>query len=126
MGQFRLPDGHAFDSIHQDFGFASGRSTHQNRLHTIHDVYQKHQHVIDPHTADGVFVAQSFVSPNIPMVVLETALPVKFAKTIEQAIGHSPDVPVQFQHLEHLPQKVEVMSNDVQKIKDFISLHCSA
>ena len=126
MGEFRLPDGHAFDSIHQDFGFASGRSTHQNRLQTIRDVYQKHQHVIDPHTADGVFVAQSFVSPHIPMVVLETALPVKFAKTIEQAIGHSPDVPVQFRHLEHLPQKVEVMSNDVQKIKDFISLHCSA
>jgi threonine synthase len=125
LGEFRLEDDRVFDLIHQKFGFSSGKSTHQNRLNTIRDVFEKHQHVIDPHTADGVFVAKSHVTPNIPMVVLETALPIKFAKTIEQAIGHSPPMPVQFQHLEHLPQKVELMSNNAQTVKDFISLHCS-
>ena len=125
LGEFNLNGSPVFDLIQQHFGFVSGKSSHQNRLHTIRDVYQNHQHLIDPHTADGVFVADKFASPTIPMVVLETALPVKFAKTIEQAIGHSPQMPVQFQHLEHLPQKVEVMSNDVQKIKDYISIHCS-
>ncbi len=29
------------------------------------------------------------------MIVLETALPIKFADTIEEALGHSPDRPAQ-------------------------------
>jgi threonine synthase len=82
--------------------------------------------LIDPHTADGLFVSEQFTQAHIPMLVLETALPIKFASTIEEAVGQAPPVPEQFNNLEHLPQKVEIMSNDVQKIKDFISTHCSS
>ncbi|MEW6688303.1 MAG: threonine synthase, partial [Pseudomonadota bacterium] len=38
-------------------GFASGRSTHADRLATIRSVHEKYGVVIDPHTADGVKVA---------------------------------------------------------------------
>lgn len=124
-GQFSLIEDKAFELLDKQFGFSSGKSTHGNRLQTIRDSQEKHQHLIDPHTADGVFVALSFVQPAIPMVVLETALPVKFSRTIEEAIGRTPELPSQFAHLENLPQKVEIMANDANAVKDFIALHCS-
>ena len=38
------------------------------------------------------------------MIVLETALPVKFAATIVEALGREPDRPAKFAGIEALPQ----------------------
>src|SRR5262249_9699019 len=62
----------------------SGKSTHADRVVTIRSVYEKHKVVIDPHTADGVKVAQAHREKGVPMICLETALPVKFAATIRE------------------------------------------
>src|SRR2546427_8297593 len=43
--------------------------------------------MIDTHTADGVKVAREQLQSGVPMIVLETALPIKFAATIEEALG---------------------------------------
>lgn len=126
QGQFSLANNALFQKVINQFGFASGVSTHQNRLQTIQESEHKYHHLIDPHTADGVFVSRSFTHDDHPMVVLETALPVKFASTIEEAIGRSPDVPARFKDLEKLPLKVEVMRNDVHQLKNYVSLHCSS
>ena len=82
-GQFDLGQEPAFAKIAQQYGFASGKSTHADRLATIRDVYEKHAVMIDTHTADGVKVARQHLQPGVPMIVLETALPIKFATTIE-------------------------------------------
>jgi threonine synthase len=58
------------------------------------------------------------------MVVLETALPIKFASTIVEALGRQPDRPAQFEGIELLPKRVQVMKADVDLIKAFISKHC--
>ena len=50
--------------------------------------------VIDTHTADGLKVAREHTAaPGVPTIVLETALPAKFADTIVEAIGREPDRP---------------------------------
>ena len=59
------------------------------------------------------------------MLVLETALPIKFASTIEEALGFAPPVPAAFAHLENLPQRVEVMPAEVGLVKSFIEVHCT-
>ncbi len=41
-----------------------------------------------------------------PMVVLETALPIKFAATIEEALGRQPERPAKFNGIEDLPKRV--------------------
>ena len=47
--------------------------------------------MIDTHTADGVKVAREHMSTvGVPMIVLETALPIKFASTIVEALGQEP------------------------------------
>lgn len=86
------------------FGMVSGRSTHADRVHTIGKVFRECQQLIDPHTADGVFVAQKFID-SAPMVVLETAKPVKFGDIVIEATGCSPARPKALQNLESLPQR---------------------
>ncbi|MBL8488255.1 MAG: threonine synthase [Rhodocyclaceae bacterium] len=102
------------------FGFVSGRSTHADRLATIRDVWERHGTMIDTHTADGVKVAREHREPGLPMVVLETAQPVKFSETIREALGRDPVRPKDFDGIEDLPQRVEVMDADTEAVKRFI------
>ena len=80
-GGFDLSKDPAFQTIRQ-FGFVSGRSTHQNRLETIRNIDEQYGIMIDTHTADGIRVAREYLQKGIPMLVLETALPIKFEETI--------------------------------------------
>ena len=76
--------------------------------------------IIDPHTADGVKVAQSQENHGVPMIVLETALPIKFAATIVEALGREPSRPAKFDGIEALPKRVIVMMPDVDQVKALI------
>lgn len=104
-----------------EFGFVGGSSTHQDRLDTIRKVQQESDLLIDPHTADGVKVAQQFTETGIPMLVLETALPAKFGETIQEATGKTAPIPEHLKALADLPQKVVIMENDVEAIRDYIT-----
>jgi threonine synthase len=106
------------------YGFDSGRSTHVDRLKTIQQVFASYGVMIDTHTADGVKVAKEHLNAQVPMIVLETALPIKFASTIVEALGRQPDRPAQFEGIESLPKRVQIMKADVDLIKSFITQHC--
>jgi threonine synthase len=101
--------------------FVSGRSTHADRLATIRALYAKYGAMIDPHTADGVHVALEYREPGVPLVCLETALPVKFAETIREALGREPERPSEFIGLEERPQRVQVIEADVEIVKRHIA-----
>jgi threonine synthase len=106
------------------FGFVSGKSTHADRLATIRDVWQKHQVMIDTHTADAVKVAREHGLAGVPMVVLETAQPVKFAETIQEALGCEPGRPKELEGIENLPQRVKVMDADAAAVKALVEQSC--
>ncbi|MGI4814058.1 MAG: threonine synthase [Janthinobacterium lividum] len=108
-----------------EFGFVSGRSTHDDRVATIRDVWQRYGKMIDTHTADGIAVARRHLEPGIPMVVLETAQPVKFGETLRAALGVDPVRPAAFEGIEALPQRVEVVPADVAVIKACIARHAA-
>jgi threonine synthase len=107
------------------YGFVSGRSTHADRLATIRDTWQRFGTMIDTHTADGLKVAREQLQPGIPMIVLETALPIKFAGTIVEALGREPDRPAKFAGIEDLPKRVTVLPADAERVKQFIAAHCA-
>lgn len=115
-------DGDEFKQIAQ-YGFASGRSTHADRLATIRDLHARYDLTIDTHTADGIKVAREYCKAGVPMIVLETALPAKFNETIVEALGHDAPRPEGFDGIETLPQRVEVMPADVDQIKAYIIAH---
>lgn len=108
-----------------EYGFASGKSTHADRLATIRDTFQRFGTMIDTHTADGLKVAREQRQAGTPMVVLETALPIKFAATIVEALGREPDRPAKFAGIEDLPKRVTVLPADAERVKQFIATHCA-
>ncbi len=107
-----------------DFGFVSGRSSHADRLATIRDVWQRYGVMIDTHTADAVKVAREHRESAMPMVVLETAQPVKFSETIQEALGRDPLRPADFDGIESLPQRVAVMDADIEAVKAYMVERC--
>jgi threonine synthase len=123
-GKFDLSSNPHFAEAAARYGFASGKSTHANRLSTIQDVHKRFGEMIDTHTADGVKVAREHVKAGVPMIVLETALPIKFAATIVEALGQEPNRPSKFEGIEALPKRVQVMKADVAQIKAYIAKHC--
>ncbi len=122
-GSFDL-SGTPFMTRLPEFGFVSGRSTHADRLATIRDVWQRHSTMIDTHTADAVKVAREHREAGVPMVVLETAQPVKFSETIQEALGRDPLRPADFVGIEDLPQRVEVMDANTEAVKSCIVDFC--
>ncbi len=123
-GRFDLSADPRFAEAASRYGFVSGRSTHADRIATIRDTFQRFGITIDTHTADGVKVAREHTDPGVPMLVLETALPIKFAETIQEALGHAPDRPAKFDGIESLPKRVQVMPADVDLVKAYITRHC--
>jgi threonine synthase len=121
QGFFDLSGEAAFKSAAQRYGFVSGKSTHADRLATIRDTYKRFGTMIDTHTADGVKVAREQLQPGVPMIVLETALPIKFAATIEEALGQLPTRPAKFEGIEALPKRVKVLPADAAVIKRYIA-----
>jgi threonine synthase len=126
QGRFDLSAHPAFALARSRFGFLSGRSTHANRIATIRDTWQRFGVMIDPHTADGVKVAREHRQPGVPMIVLETALPVKFAATIVEALGREPERPARYQGIEDRPKRVQVMPASAQRVKAYIEMVCAA
>jgi threonine synthase len=120
-----VDQGGAFDLkplLHKlaDYGFVSGSSNHKHRMHTIREAHAKYGVTIDTHTADGLKVALEYREKNVPMIVLETALPAKFEEAIVEALGRVPERPAALNGIESLPQKHTLMDIDVAAIKDFI------
>jgi threonine synthase len=115
-------DGDEFSKVAQ-YGFASGRSTHADRLATIRDVFGKTGITVDTHTADGIKVAREHVCEGVPMIVLETALAAKFNETILEALGRNAERPAGFENIEALPQKFTVMKPNVDEMKAYIAAH---
>ncbi len=104
-------------------GLVAGSSTHADRLATIRRLASDYDVVVDPHTADGVKVGLELRDPQVPLVCLETAQPVKFASTIAEALGYVPQPPAAFADLLDRPHHVDVVDADVEVVKAYIATH---
>lgn len=113
--------GAMMDKIRDQYGFTSGKSTHADRVATIRAVYESDGELLDPHTADGVKVAREVREAGETVVCLETALAAKFADTIYEAVGEvAIPRPEKLIGLEDLPQRVTVVPNQAEVVKDLI------
>jgi len=123
-GQFDLSRDAGFQAQRATYGIVPGTSTHADRLATIKALWEAHGVLIDPHTADGVHVAQALRAAgttSVPVIAYETALPVKFAATIQEAIGEVPPLPPRFAGVEDAPRHVVPMPNDVGTLKAWLA-----
>lgn len=118
-GAFDLAGSPLWEKV-ADFGFVSGTSNHQARIATIRTIYEQYGLLVDPHTADGLKVGMEHREAGVPLICLETALPVKFSESIVEAIGHEPTRPAGYENLESLPQRYVVMNADTDAVKAFV------
>ncbi len=124
-GQFDLAGSAEAERL-PSFGFASGRSTHADRIATIRAVHERYGVVVDPHTADGVHVSRHWREAGVPMICLETAQAAKFGDTIREAIGVEAPRPPGYDGIEALPQRFDRMPVDVERLKQYIADRCEA
>jgi threonine synthase len=116
VGDFDLSASPYFRKVRES-GFVSGRSKHGDRIATIRELWKKYGVMIDPHTADGVKIGLDHREPGVPLVCLETALPVKFSETIKAALGRDAERPAELKDLESLPQRFQVIDADPEAVK---------
>ena len=122
-GQFKLTE-EEWSRI-AAYGFVSGKSTHEDRLRTISDTWERHSTMIDPHTADGVKVAREHLRPGSRTIVLETALPLKFEDIIREATGRAAPRPASVADLEQRPRRCEVIAPSPDEVMAYIARHCN-
>ena len=87
-------------------------------LNTIKDFYKKHNIIIDPHTAIGVGAVEKLNLSNV--VILATAHPCKFPIAIEKAISKKEKLPDSLTFVNKKEEKFEVISNNLEKVKNYI------
>ena len=88
-------------------------------LNTIRSFYEENKIVIDPHTAIGVGVIKKLNLRDV--VILATAHPCKFPIAIEKAISKIEKLPESLNYIYDKVENYEVISNDLEKVKKFIS-----
>ncbi|WP_298737296.1 threonine synthase [uncultured Psychrobacter sp.] len=115
------------EQVNNRYGFAAGKSTHADRLHTIKEVYEQYGELVDPHTADGIKVAKELQQEGEVIICAETALPVKFAETIIEAVGPIEIArPKHTEGLEDLEQHVTVLDNKAELVAEQIRQHVAS
>jgi len=106
-----------------EFGIVSGSSTHADRVAAIRAAHREQGVLIDPHTADGVTVAERLREPGAPMLVLETAKPAKFPDIIVEAVGAPAPIPAHLVGLLDAPQHVIELPADEAAVREVIRAH---
>jgi len=90
--------------------FSADRADENETAATIRTVLRETGHLIDPHTAVGIAVAEKETrDPSIPMVVLGTAHPAKFPDAVEAACGVRPPLPEWLADLDRRPERVTTL-----------------
>ncbi len=102
--------------------FKSARCTEPQTLETMRRVYDETGYILDPHTAVGFSAAlnMKMAGHKNPLVVLGTAHPAKFPDAVERAIGIRPALPGHLSDLMEKPEKMTVLDNDIDVIKNYI------
>jgi threonine synthase len=101
--------------------FSAGRADEDETAATIRTTLRETSHLVDPHTAVGVAVAEKESrDPTMPMIVLGTAHPAKFPDAVEAACGLRPELPEWLSDLPGRKERVATMPVDQGAIEKFI------
>lgn len=95
----------------------------EETIATLQEMYQKYNYIADPHGAVGFASAARFSSQssnNNPIVVLETAHPIKFDTTVQNALGINLPYPISVKHLLNQSKKAVELSNKYELFKEWM------
>jgi len=113
--------------FHQQFSelktaFSSVSISDAITAQTIKEVYQQHNYTLDPHGAVAYYALDQYLkaNPSQKGMILETAHPIKFPDTVEQATGIAPEYPEQVKHLLSQEKLSVVMDAKFEDLKAWL------
>jgi len=113
--------------FHQQFSelktaFSSVSISDAITAQTIKDVYQQFNYTLDPHGAVAYYALDQYLKANRLQkgMILETAHPIKFPDTVEQATGIAPDYPDQVKHLLSQEKQSVLMDAKFEDLKAWL------
>jgi threonine synthase len=93
--------------------FSAERADEEDTAATIRTMLRETGRCIDPHTAVGIAIAEKETrGRSVPMVVLGTAHPCKFADAVEAACGVRPTLPEWLADTHERPERATVLPAD--------------
>lgn len=115
--------GEILQAIQKEFcAFAVDDKTTQK---TIKEFFEKTGEILDPHSAIGVYATEEFFKTKDYhgefVVSLATAHPAKFPDAVISAGAPNPQLPSFLADLESRKEKFEVLKNNLDEVKNFIS-----
>ena len=99
--------------------FLSARINEEEILKIIKDVYEKHNIILDPHTAIG-YGAFDKVKLQGNNIVLATAHPCKFPDAVKKSINLKADLPKELMFILDEKENYDIIDNNLDKIKEHI------
>jgi len=105
------------DIIQKDF--LSESCNEQETLDIIKKNYEENNIILDPHTAVGVGAAKKLSFNDC--IVLSTAHPCKFPGATNNAIKKNEKLPRELQHVLDKNENFQVLKNNVEDIKKFVT-----
>tara|TARA_Y100001970_G_scaffold231851_1_gene288395 strand:- start:3986 stop:5362 length:1377 start_codon:yes stop_codon:yes gene_type:complete len=115
-GSFRL-DKDQLQIIKKDF--YSKKVTDKETLDIIKNYSEKHNFIIDPHTATAIGASKKIKDEN-EILILGTAHPYKFLETIKRATSKEVEVPEQVNNILGKKEKYDILENETSKVKNYI------
>ena len=104
--------------------YSAFASDDQETLETIKRIHEQTGQVLDPHTAVAARAIDRLTAR--PLVVLATAHPAKFPDAVTAAIGGPPTMPAALARLQNLPEKLDILANNLPLLRQFISSRLAA
>ena len=101
--------------------FESFRSDDEEILREIKETFDKHNYLLDPHTATGVRASNGIANMDEPVITMGTAHPAKFTEAIEQALpSYTSSIPKKVEKAFEQEEVFTVLPDDYIEIKQFI------
>jgi len=102
--------------------FSSHRVDDHTTCDVISQVASQHNYLLDPHSAIGVEAGRMCNQhPEVPMVTLATAHPVKFPEAVIKAGQVEPQLPSHLSDLLERPERCDVLDNDLSIVQHYIT-----
>tara|TARA_Y100000389_G_scaffold205061_1_gene262587 strand:- start:3324 stop:4724 length:1401 start_codon:yes stop_codon:yes gene_type:complete len=102
--------------------FFSSDTANENEVKKIiREYFDKHNIVLDPHTAVGVACGKKQSSSSDILITLSTAHPAKFKETVSEIISNDNFVTDKVRMLDTMEETMIIANNNVKEIKDIIN-----
>ena len=107
--------------------FYGARFDDEATKQTIREVFEATGELVDPHTAVGIAAARAQRrDQNVPIIALATAHPAKFPDAVKDATGQRPALPDRLADLLGGEERCQVLSNDLDQVRAYVSEHSEA